>query len=225
MRIAALLPAVAGLAVGAGPASACRLALLLALDVSSSVDDIEDRLQRNGLAAALIAPEVQAAFLSGGEPVALSAFEWSGRDAHTTLLDWTLIQSAEDLTAAAETMARSVRVRDDLPTALGWAMGDAAARLARAPRCLQATIDVSGDGVNNEGFPPRIAYRHFPLEGVAVNALAIGGGAELSDWYRGEVIRGPGAFVEVARNYADFERAMRRKLEREVAARAIGLVR
>jgi hypothetical protein len=63
------------------------------------------------------------------------------------------------------------------------------------------------------------------MGGVAVNALAIGGAPELADWFAQEVIRGPGAFVEVARDYSDFEKAMRRKLEREVAARAVGALR
>ena len=62
------------LAILPAPASACRLALLLALDVSSSVDEAEYELQRNGLAAALLSPNVEAAFLSGGAPVALAAF-------------------------------------------------------------------------------------------------------------------------------------------------------
>ncbi|MEL6103903.1 MAG: DUF1194 domain-containing protein, partial [Pseudomonadota bacterium] len=67
----------------------CRLALLLALDVSSSVDMVEDDLQRGGLAAALVAPEVRAAFLAGPDPVALAVFEWSGRYNQEIILDWT----------------------------------------------------------------------------------------------------------------------------------------
>ena len=223
MKPAALLFALAaGLAT---PAEACRLALLLALDVSSSVDPAEDGLQRGGLASALIAPEVGTAFLSGGAPVALSVFEWSGRWSYRTLLDWTVIREQADLVAAAEAVAGSQRGRDDLPTAMGWALGEAATRLAQAPPCLRATIDISGDGVNNDGYPPRLAYRHFPYEGVGVNALVVGGGAELADWFATEVIRGPGAFVEAARDYGDFERAMRRKLEREVGALAVGALR
>ncbi|MEO0865387.1 MAG: DUF1194 domain-containing protein, partial [Pseudomonadota bacterium] len=80
----------------AGPAAACRLALLLALDVSSSVDAREDQLQRGGLAAALVAPEVVAAFLASEDPVALAAFEWSGRYNQEILFDWILINSPAD---------------------------------------------------------------------------------------------------------------------------------
>ncbi|EAR51411.1 hypothetical protein OG2516_15644 [Oceanicola granulosus HTCC2516] len=210
----------------AGPAEAqeCRLALVLALDVSSSVDAAEDVLQRDGLAAALTAPEVRAAFLAADLPVALAIFEWSGRYNQQLLLDWTLIDDDARLFAAADRLARSSRHADDSPTALGHALGYGAGLLARAPDCLFETIDVAGDGVNNEGFPPAAAYRHFPLADVTVNGLAIGdaeaGG--LPGYYRAELIGGPRAFVEVAADFADYERAMRRKLLREVAATPVG---
>ncbi len=207
------------------PALACRLALLLAIDVSSSVDADEDRLQRAGLASALIAPEVQEAFFSDPRPVALAAFEWSGRWRQTTILDWREIRAPGDLVTAAEEVAASVRSETQFPTALGSALGHAASMLAEAPVCDRQVIDVSGDGENNEGFPPELAYRNSPLGGVTVNALAIGGSIPLDDmvaYYRREVIRGPGAFVEQAQGYEDFERAIRKKLEREVAALVVG---
>ena len=211
-----------------GSASACRLALLLALDVSSSVDAREHKLQRDGLAAALTAPEVSAAFLAGGEPVALSAYEWSGKRNHRTILTWRLILSHSDLSAAASEVLAAPRSADDFPTALGYALGHAATLLADAPVCDRRTIDVSGDGENNDGFAPRLAYRHFPLAGVTVNALVIGGADsfdQLVGYFRSEVIHGPGAFVETATDYSDFERAIRRKLEREVSSRVVGAVR
>ncbi|MWD30049.1 DUF1194 domain-containing protein [Aquicoccus sp. SCR17] len=218
-----LLPAPAAAQAGA----ACRLALLLALDVSSSVDPTEDRLQRNGLAAALIAPEVQQAFLEGDLPVALAAYEWSGRYKQAMLLDWQMIRGAGDLVAASRRIADSRRGEDEFPTAMGYALGYGAGVLRRAPPCLFQTLDVSGDGENNEGFPPATAYREFPFAGVTVNGLVINGGdyegeVSLIDFYREEVIRGPGAFVEVAQGFADYERAMRRKLLRELTPRAVG---
>ncbi len=213
-------------AVCPAPALACRLALVLAIDVSSSVDDAEDRLQRAGLASALIAPSVQEAFFSDPRPVALAAFEWSGRWRQSTILDWREIRGPGDLVTAAEEVAVSVRSETRFPTALGYALGHAASVLAEAPVCDRQVIDVSGDGENNEGFPPALAYRNFPLGGVTVNALAIGGSIPLQDmveYYRREVIRGPGAFVEEASGYEDFERAIRKKLEREVAALVVGV--
>ena len=213
------------LALFPAPASACRLALLLALDVSASVDDAEYLLQRNGLAAALLAPEVEAAFLSDPSPVALAAFEWSGRYNHAVILDWNVIHSASDLLTASAQVASAVRSTDEFPTALGYALGHAASILAGAPRCDAQTIDVSGDGASNDGFGPATAYRHFPLAGVTVNALAIGGSVSLPElvrYFEAQVVRGAGAFVETARDYTGFGRAIRRKLEREVSVKVVG---
>ncbi len=212
--------------VSALPAAACRLALLLALDTSASVDNDEYILQRNGLAAALIAPEVEAAFLSAPEPVALAAYEWSGQWNQRVMLNWRLIRSGEDLLTAASELSEISRAATGFPTAIGHALGYAAGLLEEAPTCTGQTIDVSGDGENNHGFPPVLAYKHFPLDGVTVNALAIGGATELDDlvaYFREEVIRGPNAFVERARDHEDFERAMRRKLEREVGRAIVRL--
>jgi Ca-activated chloride channel family protein len=78
-------------------------------------------------------------------------------------------------------------------------------------------IDVSGDGVNNEGFEPKLAYRHFNFSDVTVNGLVIqGADPDPVAYYRAEVIRGPGAFVMVASDFVDYETAMKRKLLREI---------
>jgi len=211
----------------AGPQAAvanCRLALVLALDVSSSVDPYEDRLQRRGLAAALLSPDVQAAILADPTyPVALHVFEWSGRYQQTTLLDWRLLRSPTDIADAAATLAESNRGYANFPTALGYALGHAATQLDRAPACERQTVDVSGDGRNNAGFGPQTAYRHFDFADVTVNGLAIGASEDhLPYYYRTEVIHGPGAFVEVADGFEDFQRAMERKLIRETASPQIG---
>ena len=208
------------------PLAACRLALILALDVSSSVDWAEDRLQRRGLAAALRDPEVQDAFLASPRPVALHVFEWSGRRDQTLMIpDWRLIRSAEDLEDIARAIEGTKRSRADRPTALGDALGFASRLLEQAPVCDAATIDVSGDGINNEGVAPDRAFALFPLDGVTVNGLAIitdEGGLDLVPYYRDELIRGPGAFVEIAAGFEDFQRAMTRKLRAELRVRVIG---
>ena len=114
----------------ASPATAqdCRLALVLALDVSGSVSVAEDRLQRQGLAAALLAPEVRRAFVSGG-PVALYAFQWSDEMTQVPLLSgWARIETEADVVQAAQTIAGSRCERGfypDPPTALGAALAHA----------------------------------------------------------------------------------------------------
>ncbi|WP_439655583.1 DUF1194 domain-containing protein [Sulfitobacter aquimarinus] len=220
---------VGGLALAALPAHAveCRLALALAIDVSSSVDAAEDQLQRNGLVAALTAPEVQAAFFAADLPVALAVYEWSGRYNQEMILDWQMIDSQSALLSAAETVAASTRSHNDFPTAMGYALGYGAKLLARSPDCLRKTLDMAGDGQSNEGFPPASAYREFPFQGVTVNGLVVNaadfeGEVGLIAFYRGEVIRGPGAFLIIADGFDDYERAMTRKLERELTPPAIG---
>ncbi|MCO4838801.1 MAG: DUF1194 domain-containing protein [Rhodobacteraceae bacterium] len=217
------------LTLGALPAQAieCRLALLLAMDVSSSVDEAEDALQRGGMVAALTAPEVTRAFFSSDLPVALAVFEWSGRYNQKVLLDWTLINNQSDLLFAAQTLATSARSQTEFPTAMGYALGYGAGMFKRAPPCLRQTLDMAGDGENNEGFPPSSAYKAFPFDAVTVNGLVINAAdfeaeTNLIPYYQNEVIRGPGAFIEVAQGFEDYERAMRRKLERELAMQAIG---
>lgn len=207
------------------------MALVLAMDVSSSVSAQEDALQRGGMAAALMAPKVQAAIFATDDPVALAAFEWSGRYNQLILQDWVLIDSPATLAAVANRIATTPRSHDDHPTALGYALGYAATMLRRAPVCDFQKVDVSGDGENNEGFGPNQAYNAFDFEEVTVNGLVINVPAEnvqfgeqhdLIGYYTNEVIRGPGAFVEVADGFEDFARAMEIKLIRELGALVIG---
>ncbi len=214
---------VLGLAALASPVQAqtCRLALALAIDISSSVDAAEDALQRQGLAAALVAPEVQSAFFGAPLPVAISVYEWSGSLNQVLLLDWRLIESPADLQLAARQVGTSQRSTNESSTAMGHALAYGATLLQRAPRCLVQTIDISGDGKNNDGYEPAIAYSQFPFEAVTVNGLVINaadfeGEIDLIPYYRDNVLRGPGAFMEIADGFEDFERAMRRKLEREL---------
>ena len=218
-----------GLAVSASPLQAepCRLALLLALDISVSVDATEDALQRQGVAAALIAPEVQKAFFSSPMPVALAVYEWSGRDAQNVLQPWRLIQSEADLYSIASQISRSTRSDTSSATAMGHALAFGATLMQQAPPCLFHTIDLSGDGSNNDGYGPQIAYRHFPFENVVVNGLVINaadfeGELFLIPFFENNVLHGPGAFLEIAQGFDDFERAMRRKLKRELTSLQIG---
>lgn len=218
LMICALLPS---------SAAACRLALLLALDVSASIDDREYALQSNGLAAALLSAEVSQAFLRSPNPVALSVFEWSGQRNQSIVVDWQLIETQSDLLSVARQIRLPYRTEKLSPTSLGNALGFASRQFSNAPECVRKTLDVSGDGTNNDGYPPSSAYRAYPFDGVVVNALAIGGAQHLPSlvrYFEIEVIKGPGAFVEIANDHDDFERAMRRKLERELLPYAVGSV-
>jgi hypothetical protein len=211
----------------AASAAGCRLALVLAMDVSSSVDAAEDTLQRRGLAAALASDEVRKAFFAQDVPVALAIYEWSGRYNQELLVDWTVIDSQGTLSGVAERVARSTRSHNDFPTAMGYALGFGGGLFDRAPDCLYRTLDMAGDGQNNEGFGPQLAYQEFGFDGVTVNGLVVNAAdfeAEtgLIAFYEAEVLHGPGAFLMVANGFDDYERAMRRKLERELTPPAIG---
>lgn len=203
--------------------SSCRLALLLALDVSSSVDDQEYRLQKEGLAGALRDPDVRRAILEGGGNVALSAYEWSGRNQSQLVLDWTMLRDEATIDAVVVRLLSAPRSYNRYPTAMGYALGFGAGILEAAPDCERQVIDVSGDGITNDGFRPQQAYSHYPFEGVTVNGLAVmGSDPRVVEYFEGEVRHGPGAFVEVASGYRDFLRAMSRKLFRELNDMMVG---
>jgi hypothetical protein len=226
-----LLTALA-LVLAAGPALSCRLALVLAIDVSSSVDAQEDVLQRQGLAAALRSQAVQDALFASPDPVALYAFEWSGAEVQVPLTPgWVMLDSPAAISDAATAIGATRRSRDDLPTALGRALGHAAVMLREGPDCLARTIDVAGDGQNNDSFPPESAYRNFPFDGVTVNALVItapgrgqgdGDGLALIGYFRERVIRGASPFLIATAGFDDYQAAMEAKLIRELALPMIG---
>lgn len=220
-HLVAALGAAALLAAAPAPAQVpdCRLALAFALDVSASVDPGEYRQQLDGMAEALADPAVRIAILGPGGGVALAAYEWSGRNQQVMIAGWTMIDSE----AALEDFARAVvthrRQYGEFPTAIGYALGYGAVLLRGAPGCQRKVLDVSGDGLTNDGFGPAEAYRHFDFGGVTVNGLVVGGGdLELISYYQHVLIHGEGAFAEVALDYADYARAMRRKLLREIGA-------
>lgn len=221
VRSAGWLAVLLGLASPA-PAESCRLALLLALDVSASVSSTDDLLQRQGLARALMSPAVSEAFL-GGDPVALQVFEWAGSSYQRPLLpDWQMIRAESDLARVAEaikvplspTLDRSRR-----RTALGEALAFARESFDRAPECRARTLDVSGDGRNNEGASASQTYARLPWGSITVNALVIQGPTRewgISRYFERYVLRGPGAFLVEADGYEDYRRAMEEKLLREI---------
>lgn len=205
------LPVLAGAAEGT-----CDTALVLAIDVSNSVDGAEYRLQVDGLADALLDPEVVRAMVEGR--VAVAVLQWSDADKQQVSVPWQVIGSA------AETDLLSARVRA-LPrafemagTAPAEAIHAALAVLAEAPPCGRQVIDVSGDGPRNSGGPVPEARNRAHAAGVTINGIAIETlGREVSTFYLDSLVT-PGGFVMRARGHGDYPRAIREKLLRELAA-------
>nr|WP_241188207.1 DUF1194 domain-containing protein [Pseudohalocynthiibacter aestuariivivens] len=202
----------------------CRLALVLALDVSASVDATEYNLQRLGTSAALDSSDVRHAILEGAPGhVALAVYEWSGHYQQKLHLDWTALRTHGDIDRAVLALGQMTRSHDEFPTSVGQALAYGASVLERGPDCDRRVIDMSGDGVNNYGFRPGNAYRHFPFQDVVVNGLVIlGDDPDVLGFYHGEVLHGPGAFLEIANGFADFQNAMTRKLRREISDIILG---
>lgn len=224
----------ASMAAAGGAQAACRLALSLALDVSGSVDAEEYQLQLHGVADALTNSDVQAALLAIPElPVAMSVFEWSSASYQQVLVDWRLIESADDIAAVSQVLKSRSRSRAPNITGLGAAMVFGAEMMGRAPQCWKQTLDVSADGMNNDWPAPKHVMQDGSLGSMDINALVIVRRAnnstdysevdilEMTSYFEANVIRGPDAFIEVARGYQDYTTAMARKLLRELATRPV----
>jgi len=234
-----LVRALALLLALAGPAAAeCRLALVLGFDVSASVDAREYALMMQGTAAALVSPAVAAAALAD-RPVAIAAFVWAGRREQALVARWSMIESTADLARLAARISAFPRPEGDPigpwtgRTAVGSALMSARGLLDTAPPCDSQTVDLAGDGESNDGPAPGPLRAAF-FSDVTINALAVGGdlpldhgtmaeeGGQLSAWFAANVLWGPGAFVESAVDYDDFERVMTRKLMRELQPPLLG---
>ncbi len=211
----------------------CRLALAVGMDVSGSVDRVEYRLQMDGLANALMHPDVQAQVLQSPEvPIYMAAFEWAGRTNQRLIFDWTALDSPEAIAGLADTLRNAKRGLGPNDTAIGAAMLAGEELFNRLPGCWRYTLDLSGDGTNNNGPEPHVA--RTSLKGRTINGLVVAldltvGRDErqmelmaLSAYYRRRVIQGPDAFIEVALGFRDFERAMTRKLLRETETLVLG---
>lgn len=223
----------APLLLGAAAEPEVDLLLVLAADVSPSMDADDRSLQREGLAAALADPAVVAAACGGPRgAVGVAYVEWAGFLHQDQVLPWTRIASAHDAALWARALRRTASapgpgmggtsIVDALDYAR-WVMGCAPWRAARR------VVDLSGDGVDNNELrlPVEAARDRAVAEGIGINALAIEGdaevqavlgpGARLADYFARNVVGGPGAFVMQAEGVADFAQAMRRKLVREIA--------
>lgn len=200
----------------ARPALACETALLLAIDVSGSIDAGDYRLQTEGLASALADPEVAEVLVAG--QVALAVVQWSGSGEQALVLSWQRMLSDSDVTrfaARAATIPRSFQGSD---TAVGQAIRFAAAQFAAVPDCRRPVIDISGDGQENAGFTDAKARSEAIKAGLTINAIAIeepGPAFPITTYYRNRIIT-PGGFTVTARGLQDYAETLRLKLLREL---------
>lgn len=195
------------------------LELLLAIDVSASVDVREYALQMSGIAHAFRDPSVLSAIrASAPRGVAVAVMQWAGPDEQTYSVPWSIVrdaESAEELAARVEATARPLTTGG---TAIGDALIVGLSMLGESGiLAARRVIDVSGDGRTNRGTSPGPVRTHAASIGVTVNGLAIlNEEPQLLAYYADRVIGGPGAFVIHAADYRDFGRAIRMKLIREI---------
>ncbi len=227
--VAVLLSVVAG--SGAARADTVDVALVLAADVSRSIDSGEFQLQRQGYATAITSPKVLAAIHAGEhQAIAVCFVEWSGPDEQMVVANWTVIRDGEAAAEFAATLQRAPRSftgRTSISGAIDFAMQQLAHSGVTAERRI---IDVSGDGTNNAGRPVTEARDEAVAAGVTINGLAIINDRPagyffahtqppegLPAYYRNNVVGGNGAFLQVMKDFATFGDAVTNKLLTEIA--------
>ena len=217
------LAALLGASPHAAAAERVDVELVLAVDVSRSMDMEEFELQRAGYVAALRHPDFIRAVQSGPYGrIAVSYFEWAGSPRVESLLAWTVV----DGPASAESFAATLAGR---PFS-GYRGTSISGALAYATELLsgneftaeRSVIDISGDGPNNAGLPIAEPRRAAIDAGIVINGLPIlirpsRNVAELDRYYAECVIGGPGAFMLPIRVLEEFATAIRRKLVMEVS--------
>ena len=239
-RSAALLALVIlgfGAAAPARADDAVDAAVVLAADVSRSINDEEFNLQRRGYAAAIVSDKLMEAIRAGPHAaIALAYVEWAGEGEQKVVVDWAVVRSVADaqkFAAALTSSPRSFLGRTAIGAALDFAMGLFAEGGITADRKV---IDVSGDGTSNQGRAASEARDAAVKAGAVINGLSIfnrrvaaTGGylamhtnppGGLAQYYRDNVIGGPGAFVLPIDDFGNFGDAMIRKLTDEIASAA-----
>ncbi|MEO1721331.1 MAG: DUF1194 domain-containing protein [Pseudomonadota bacterium] len=224
-KLAAGLALAASLMTAPAPAHAigCKLALVLGLDISSSVNEREYEQQLHGLADALSHPKViEAITTPEGAGIAVITYEWSGYAQQDLITGWEMLATPEDVKAYAARLKAHQRIYSDFPTAIGKSLEYGANLFATAPPCARRTIDLSGDGENNDGVGPEHYRAQGLFEGITINGLVIlGAYPNPAIYYRGYVMQGPNAFVAIARTFDYYRRVMIGKLLREIETQLI----
>jgi hypothetical protein len=198
---------------------AVDLALVLAVDCSSSADLADFRLQMDGIAAALRNPPLFDAIAAGScRRIALALVQWSSRNSQAIAIAWRVVASRLQLEAIAQETEQAERHWHPGGTGLAAAVDFSVALLETLPiAASRRVIDVSGDGADNEGGDPARARNSAIALDVQINGLPIiTGSRELEAYYRDRVIGGPGCFIMPAENIWSFRDAMTQKLLREV---------
>jgi hypothetical protein len=194
------------------------LALVLAIDVSYSVDSFEHRMQMEGFGAAIQSPEVlEAIKLGKHQRIAVTVYQWSDEDNQRVQVPWTIVATEADAQKLGEQLARGRRVVSEGGTAITASLIFGSSLFATAPRADRQVIDIATDGRNNMGKPSYIARDFVLAQGITINGLAISNEWEgLAKYLEKQVIGGDLSFVEEAKTYDDFGAAMLRKLVREI---------
>jgi len=231
LRILLAVLALSAAATAARAAEAVDLLLVLAADVSRSVDQPKFQLQRDGYAAAINDPRVMNAIMSGAtRRIAVCFVEWSGAGAQKVVVDWTLIDGPDAARKFSDALVEAPRSFADR-TSISGAIDFSMEMLARAPfKAPRRTVDISGDGTHNSGRGLLAAREDALATGLTINGLVIlsehplpwnpehtnppGG---LAKYFQDNVIGGPGAFVVVAENFQSFGQALISKLVAEIA--------
>ena len=202
-----------------------------AVDVSRSIDAAKFKLQRDGYVAAINNPRVIDAIRAGRTGrIAVCFIEWSGETSQRLVIDWTMINSAESARRFSDGIVEAPRSFADR-TSISAGIDFAVQQLERAPfETARRAIDVSGDGTNNSGRDVTAARDQALAKGITINGLVILSAAPLAwnaehtnppggleEYYKRNVVGGPGAFVMVAQDFESFGQAMINKLIGEVA--------
>jgi Protein of unknown function (DUF1194) len=203
------------------------LELVIATDVSYSVDGNEAKMQRQGVAEAFLSQEVVRAIEAGDlGRIAVTYLDFSEHNSTRVLVPWRIVHDKESAEDFANTLLKIPRTRG-VNTSISEGIELATTLIAESGyEATQKTIDVSGDGPNNEGHLVTAAREAALSLGITINGLPIITEAnkfdvyylpDLDKYYRGCVIGGPKAFIQVAYGFEDFARAMRRKLVLEIS--------
>lgn len=202
--------------------------LVLAVDVSRSIDEDEARLQREGYRAGLCDSRVVEAITRGiVGAIGVAYVEWAGFEYQRQVLPWQRIAGQADANLWADKLAEAPRASLSW-TSISGGIDFSRRVLAEAPfEGTRRVIDVSGDGVNNSGRDVGQARADALGRGIVLNGLAVLDRAPppaglmqmqpLDEYYQDRVIGGAGSFVMVAEGFDAFESAVRRKIIREVA--------